>query len=85
MDYKITGTNYDGTPIKQPIWESMTADERTAYAKEALTMSAKGKDLVAIHADGSLTGLMNGNPIVNKSAKPPKDAAISSALRKVIP
>ena len=48
-------------------------------------MSAKGKDLVAIQADGSLTGLMNGNPIVNKSAKPPKDAAISSALRKVIP
>ena len=38
MDYKITGTNYDGTPIKQPIWESMTADERTAYAKVAFRM-----------------------------------------------
>ena len=30
MDYKTIGTNYDGSPIKQPIWESMAPEERVA-------------------------------------------------------
>ena len=77
MDYKVTGANYDGSPIKQPIWESMTPEERVVYAKEAASISAKGRDLVEIQADGSLTGLMDGKPIVRNGGKSPGWARVS--------
>ena len=70
MDYKVTGTNYDGSPIRQPIWESMTPEERLVYAEQAASISAQGRDLVEVQADGSLTGLMDGRPIASKDGKP---------------
>ena len=77
MDYKTIGTNYDGSPIKQPIWESMAPEERVAYAAEAAVISAKGRDLVEVQADGSLTGLMDGKPIVRNGGKSPGWARVS--------
>ena len=77
MGYKLTGTNYDGSPIKQPIWESMTPEERVAYAAKASVISAKSRDLVEVQADGSLTGLMDGKPIARKGGKSPGWARVS--------
>ena len=77
MDYKTIGTNYDGSPIKQPIWENMAPEERVAYAAEAAVISAKGRDLVEVQADGSLTGLMDGKPIARKGGKSPGWARVS--------
>ena len=77
MDYKTIGTNYDGSPIRQPIWESMTPEERVAYAEQAAVISAQGRDLAEIQADGSLTGLMAGKPIASKGGKSPGWARVS--------
>ena len=52
MDYKIVGTAADGTPIKQPIWESMTPEEQAALSAKIEARLAGQRDLRVIDQDG---------------------------------
>ena len=52
MDYEIVGTSASGTPIKRPIWETMTLEEQAALRAELDEYLAGQRDCIAIDKNG---------------------------------
>ena len=70
MDYKIVGTAADGTPIKQPIWETMTPEEQEALLAELDEYLAGQRDLRAIDEQGFVWyGDVGEDPVLDENGE----------------
>ena len=70
MDYKIVGTAADGTPIKQPIWETMTPEEQEDLNAKIEARLAGLRDLRAIDEQGFVWyGDVGKDPVLDENGK----------------